>query len=79
MRRQGNVEPGLFRVEVWFDEEAETIQIARNDASVEPQHLSCTFEQWEQIKYAVEHLFEPAPDLLAGFEILHQVATASRN
>jgi hypothetical protein len=78
-RRNGKVEPGLFRVEVWFDEESETIQIKRNDASVEPQHLTCTFEQWEQIKYAVDHLFEPAANRLAGLAVLRQVAAASRN
>jgi uncharacterized protein (DUF2141 family) len=79
MRRQGKVEPGLFRVEVWFDEDSETVQIKRTDVSVEHQHLSCTFEQWEQIKYAVEHLFEPVADRLAGYDVLRQVARASRN
>jgi hypothetical protein len=79
MRRRGNVEPGLFRVEVWFDEQSDSIQIKRTDASVEAQHLSCTVEQWEQIKYAVDHLFEPVDARLLGYEALREPATASRN
>ena len=79
MRRRGNVEPGLFRVEVWFDEQSDSIQIKRTDAGVEAEHLSCTFEQWEQIKYAVEHLFEPVDVGLHGYEVIREPATASRN
>jgi hypothetical protein len=72
------VEPELFRVEVWFYEPTETIQIKRTDPGVEHQCLSCTLEQWEQIKYAVDHLFEPDDDSWGEFPEIREI-TASRN
>jgi hypothetical protein len=79
MRRRARVEPDHFRVEVWFDEETEQIQIKRTDPGAEPQQLICTFEQWEHIRYAVEHLFGPVSQGLGNYEVLREVATASRN
>jgi hypothetical protein len=79
MRRRARVEPEHFRVEVWFDEESEQIQIKRTDPGAEPQYLACTFEQWEQIKYAVEHLFKPLSGKLGNYEVMREVATTSRN
>ncbi len=79
MRRRARVEPDLFRVEVWFDPETEQVKIKRTDPGAERQQLACTFEQWEQIKYAVEHLFEPVDARLDGYEVMREVAAASRN
>ncbi len=79
MQGRARIEPGTFQAEVWFDERTETIQIKRTDASSKGQHLTCTFEQWEQIKYAVDHLFEPAEGTLSNYEEIRNVVAASRN
>jgi hypothetical protein len=79
MRRRMNVEPGLFRVEVWFDEASQSFQIKRTDPIGERQHLTCTFEEWEQIKYAVDHVFEPAERSFDFSPELRDVVSASRN
>jgi hypothetical protein len=79
MRRRARVDSGQFRVEVWFDEESEQIRIKRTDPGAERQQLACTFEQWEQIKYAAEHLFEPVGARLGDYQVVREVAAASRN
>jgi hypothetical protein len=79
MGGRAKVEPGLFRVEVWFDDACETIQIRRMDPRGEGQRLSCTFEEWEQIKHAVDHLFDPPATSFHGYEEMWRVAGGHRN
>ncbi len=68
-----------FRAEVWFEERSGTIEIARTDAGYPRQRLSCTFEQWEQIKRAVDHLFLSPEAARDGWEALQDVSFSSPN
>jgi hypothetical protein len=68
-----------LRAEVWFDERTGTIEISRTDPGHRRQRLSCTFEQWEQIRHAVEHLFTSVDPSGAGWEEVRDVRDISPN
>jgi len=68
-----------FRAEVWFDDRAEEVVITRTDPGHRGQRLTFTFEQWEQIKAAVEHLFLPADVGSDEWAEVYGVASLSRN
>jgi hypothetical protein len=75
---QGN-EPADWRVEVAFNDETSTIEILQIDAHRRRQRVHCTFEQWEQINYAVEHLFAHVDLSENGWEAVRDVVGISCN
>ena len=68
-----------LRAEVWFDDRAGTIEISRTDPGHRRQRLSCTFEQWEQIRHAVEHLFTGVDLTRDGWEEIRDVRDVPQN
>lgn len=62
-----------FRAEVYFDQNTNQIVLARHDPAHRGERVTFTIEQWEQIKYAVEHLFA-SPDVTTdGWEEVRDV------
>jgi len=79
VRAKRKFDANTLRAEVWFDDRVGTIEIARTDPAHRRQRLSCTFEQWEQIKYAVEHLFAGVDLRRDGWEEVRGVRDVAKN
>ncbi len=69
----------LFRAEVYFDENTNQIVISRSDPAHRGQYIAFTPEQWEQVKYAVEHLFASAYVTPDGWEEMRDVQSVWPN